>query len=29
MERYAVVEPAVKLDELKQVFVITSFDVTG
>ncbi len=28
MERYAVVEPAVKLDELKQVFVITSFDVT-
>ena len=28
MERYAVVEPAVKLDELRQVFVITSFDVT-
>ncbi len=27
MERYAVVEPAVTLDDLKQVFVITSFDV--
>lgn len=27
MERYAVVEPAVALDDLKQVFVITSFDV--
>lgn len=27
MERYALVEPAVKLEDLKQVFVVTGFDV--